>query len=87
MVKLNMARIDCTLGVVVKGDSRLFISFMTGAARPGKPFLLHRVKECKRLIRQLNTRVFWLHVPREENGVADWLARKAAEVHREVVLS
>ena len=75
------------MGIVFKGDSKLVVQFMTGGARPGKPYLLHKVKECKRLAKKFHCKVFWAFVPREENAVADWLARQAAEVQGEVLLS
>ena len=77
---LNRGLIDLALGIVFKGDSRLIIQFMTGGARPGKPYLLHKVKECKRLSKEFQCRVYWHFVPREENRIADWLARQATEV-------
>lgn len=70
--------------VLVLGDSRLVIDFCTRRARPGVDALFVGVRLVQRLRRELRgsghggpVEVVFGHVPRDENRMADWLARYA----------
>lgn len=63
--------------VVVYGDSQLIINFCNRKARPSVAELYTAVQEIFRHRRNLTAPVFFRHIPREMNVVADWLANVA----------
>ena len=64
-------------GIVIRGDSRLIIDFMTGMAKPGTAYLQKKIRGLQKRIRNLKIQVYWQYVVRERNQVADWLAQQA----------
>lgn len=65
--------------VVVYGDSQLVVNFCNRRARPSVGELYASVQEIMRHRRCIGTPVFFRHVPRELNAVADWLANAARQ--------
>ena len=73
--------------VNVVGDSKLIVDFCRRASRPGKPELFVGMRQVQDLSRQLSPRPVFLHVPREANDFADWLAGVARVKEADMDLS
>lgn len=65
--------------IVIYGDSQLVINFCNRRARPSVNELYSAMQEIQRLRKDITRPVFFRHVPREQNVVADWLTNKARE--------
>lgn len=63
--------------VVVLGDSQLVVDFCNRRARPSVGDLYEAMQRVHALRKVLPCRVFFRHVPRERNQLADWLTNVA----------
>jgi ribonuclease HI len=63
--------------IVIYGDSQLIINFCNRKARPSVGDLYAAIQEVERHKKTLGVPVFFRHVPRENNGLADWLTNVA----------
>lgn len=63
--------------IVIFGDSQLVINFCNRRARPSVGDLYEAMQRVHGLRKDLQTRVFFRHVPRENNKLADWLTNVA----------
>ena len=72
--------------LVVAGDSRLITDFLARRAKPSNPVLVALVREAREAARKLGMRVHFVHVPRERNAWADYLANQSFMWQRSVDL-
>lgn len=87
-LEANKGMITGCKEVVVMGDSKLIIDYMTGCARPSSPPLFRKVKEIRALLRRMRYFNFcWVQIPHGDNQVADWLANEARKNKAPVLLS
>ncbi len=63
--------------VVVFGDSQLIINFCNRKARPAVTDLYEAMASVKVCAARVGVPVYFRHIPRERNGLADWLANVA----------
>ena len=63
-----------TSHAVLHGVLCLIIEFLTGAAKPGKQSLHRAITRCKAIIKRLPCSLSFVHIPRKENALTDWLA-------------
>lgn len=65
--------------IIVRGDSRLVIGFMTRSNKVSNPDLIRLVNQTKVALEPLRRKckVHWQFVPREQNQWADWLVGQA----------
>lgn len=70
--------------IVVYGDSQLVMNFCNRRARPAVHDLYMVMTRVHDTRRKLPSPVFYRHVPRELNGLADWLTNVARRHKRDI---
>ena len=72
--------------LLIRGDSRLIIQFLTRQANPGRREFVEGIKWVKETIKEKGYKVKYQWVPREENKWADWLGNSARKIKKDVTL-
>lgn len=65
--------------VVIYGDSQLIINFCNRKARPAVTDLYEAMQAVKACAARIPVPVYFRHIPRESNGLADWLTNVARQ--------
>jgi len=64
--------------LIIKSDSQLLVRQLLGQYKVRAPHIIPLVDKAKRLLRQFKKTVL-IHIPREENGLADSLCNEALD--------
>lgn len=64
---------EAAKAIIVTGDSTLVIDFYNRAASPNKPSFVKQMKRMHALLKQSSIPIYFQHVAREYNKLADWL--------------
>ena len=73
--------------IQVFGDSQLCINFLLGIYRPRGAYLYRKVEVIKDVIKSMVSQVYFQHISRNSNQVADWLASQARALQGDIILS